>query len=97
MRPRLRPVLADSKEMVTPADCEQVRIVQGSRKEGSRQQERFFPSLPPIFLEDLPPHREGTSTCPTQIDFPGVGSLQKRRSPNPLRLGSPRPVVPSKP
>jgi len=52
-------VLADSKDMVTPADCEQVRIIQGSRKEVSRQQERFFASLPPIFLEGLPPHREG--------------------------------------
>jgi hypothetical protein len=90
-------VLADSKDMVTPADCEQVRIIQGSRKEVSRQQERFFASLPPIFLEGLPPiGKESTSACPTQIDFSGVGSVQTRRSPSPLRLESPRLVVPSK-
>jgi hypothetical protein len=57
-------VLADSKDKVTPADCEQVRIIEGFRKEVSRQQERFFASLPPIFLEGLPPiGKEGTSAA----------------------------------
>jgi RTX calcium-binding nonapeptide repeat (4 copies) len=48
-------VLADTRDVVTPADCEKVRIVQGSREEVLRQEEAFFASIPRSFAEGLPP------------------------------------------
>jgi Ca2+-binding RTX toxin-like protein len=48
-------VLADSRDVVTPADCEKVRIVRGSRKQVLQQEDRFFESIPQSFVEGLPP------------------------------------------
>jgi hypothetical protein len=47
-------VLADSKDLVSP-DCERVRIVHGSLEEVLQQEEEFFASLPPSFVEGLQP------------------------------------------
>ena len=47
-------VLADRRDVVA-LDCEKVRIVQGSRKEVLRQEDRFFESIPRSFFEGLPP------------------------------------------
>jgi hypothetical protein len=48
-------VLADRRDVVTPADCEKVRIVQGSREQVRQQEEAFFESIPQSFFEGLPP------------------------------------------
>jgi hypothetical protein len=48
-------VLADRRDVVTPADCEKVQIVQGSRKQVLQQQRRFLASIPQSFFEGLPP------------------------------------------